>query len=155
MKVKHITTCIIFHNIRDNYGRKKKIFVFGLNVVLALGTLGFNWVETILPTADAHGVQAQLQSRFVRIEDETFNRQSLQTGETLTLQGTLVSLVERDLRGWISIFSESTNAGNRWEMLSRDPPGNVFDIPGNSVVEYHYLQKHLKQVYTTYTPNSM
>ena len=44
--------------------------------VLALGTLGFNWVESILPTADAHGVQAQLQSRFIRIEDETFNRQS-------------------------------------------------------------------------------
>ncbi len=111
----------------------KKIFVLGLAVVLALGTLGFNWVETILPTAEAHGVQAQLQSRFIRIEDETFNRQSLQTGETLTLQGTLVSLVERDLRGWLSIFSESTNAGNRWEMLARDPPGNVFDISGNSV----------------------
>ena len=106
---------------------EKKILVFGLAVVLALGTLGFNWVESILPPADAHGVQAQLQSRFIRIEDETFNRQSLQTGETLTLQGTLVSLVERDLRGWLSIFSESTNAGNRWEMLARDPPGNVFD----------------------------
>jgi hypothetical protein len=71
---------------------EKKIFVLGLTVVLALGTLGFNWVETILPTAEAHGVQAQLQSRFIRIEDETFNRQSLQTGETLTVQGTLISL---------------------------------------------------------------
>ena len=39
-------------------------------------------------------------------------------------------------------------------MLARDPPGNVFDIPGNSVLEYHYLLKHLKQVYITYTPNS-
>ena len=154
MKVKHITTCIIFLIIRDNYGRKK-IFVFGLAVVLALGTLGFNWVESILPTADAHGVQAQLQSRFIRIEDETFNRQSLQTGETLTLQGTLVSLVERDLRGWLSIFSESTNAGNRWEMLARDPPGNVFDIQETLSSNTHYQPKHLKQVYTTYTPNSM
>jgi len=26
---------------------EKQIFVFGLAVVLALGTLGFNWVETI------------------------------------------------------------------------------------------------------------
>ena len=115
---------------------EKKIFVFGLAVVLALGTLGFNWVESILPSAEAHGVQAQLQSRFIRIEDETFNRQSLETGELLTVQGTLVSLVERDLRGWISIFSESTNAGNRWEIQSRDPPGNVFDVPGNGVVDY-------------------
>ena len=131
---------------------EKQIFVFGLAVVLALGTLGFNWVETIIPTADAHGVQAQLQSRFIRIEDETFNRQSLQTGETLTLQGTLVSLVERDLRGWLSIFSESTNAGNRWEMLARDPPGNVFDIPGNSVIEYSLSAKALEAgVYHVHT----
>jgi methane/ammonia monooxygenase subunit B len=107
---------------------EKRIFVFGLAVVLALGTLGFNWVESVLPTADAHGVQAQLQSRFVRIEDEAFNRQSLQTGETLTLQGTLVSLVERDLRGWISIFSESTNAGNRWEMLAREETSLTFQV---------------------------
>ena len=36
---------------------EKKILVLGLAVVLALGTLGFNWVETIIPTADAHGVR--------------------------------------------------------------------------------------------------
>ncbi|ABK77030.1 ammonia monooxygenase subunit B [Cenarchaeum symbiosum A] len=114
----------------------KKLMVVGLGMVLALGTLGFNWMEAILPSAEAHGVQAQLQSRFIRIEDETFNRQSLQTGETLCLAGSFVSLVERDLRGWNSIFSESTNAGNRWEILSRDPPGNVFDIPGNSEIPY-------------------
>jgi methane/ammonia monooxygenase subunit B len=114
----------------------KKLIVVGLGVIMALGSMGFNWVESVLPTAEAHGVQAQLQSRFVRIEDETFNRQSLQTGETLCLSGKFVSLVTRDMRAWNSIFSESTNAGNRWEILSRDPPGNVFDIAGNSVVPY-------------------
>jgi len=114
----------------------KKLIVVGLGVILAMGTLGFNWIESILPTAEAHGVQAQLQSRFVRIEDETFNRQSLNTGETLCLSGTFVSLVERDLRAWNSIFSESTNAGNRWEIQSRDPPGNVFDLEGNTSVPY-------------------
>ena len=130
----------------------KKIIVVGLSVVLALGTIGFNWVESILPSAEAHGVQAQLQSRFIRIEDETFNRQSLSTGEQLCLEGKLVSLVERDLRGWISIFSESTNAGNRWEILTRDPPGNVFDIDGNSVVPYQICAKALEPgVYHVHT----
>ena len=114
----------------------KKLIVIGLGVIMALGSMGFNWVESVLPTAEAHGVQAQLQSRFVRIEDETFNRQSITTGETLCLSGKFVSLVTRDMRAWNSIFSESTNAGNRWEILSRDPPGNVFDIGGNSVVPY-------------------
>ena len=130
----------------------KKLTVIGLGLVLALGTLGFNWVETILPSAEAHGVQAQLQSRFVRIEDETFNRQSLQTGEILTVNGVLVSLVERDMRAWISIFSESTNAGNRWEMLARDPPGNVFDIEGNSVTPYSLSARALEPgVYHVHT----
>jgi methane/ammonia monooxygenase subunit B len=62
----------------------KKLIVVGLSVVLALGTIGFNWIDSILPAAEAHGVQAQLQSRFVRIEDETFNRQSLQTAVSYT-----------------------------------------------------------------------
>jgi len=114
----------------------KKVMVVGLGIILALGTVGFNWVESIFPTAEAHGVQAQLQSRFVRIEDETFNRQSMETGETLCLSGKFVSLVERELRAWNSIFAESTNAGNRWEIISRDPPGNVFDIEGNSEIPY-------------------
>ena len=130
----------------------KKLIVIGLSVVLAMGTLGFNWIESILPTAEAHGVQAQLQSRFVRIEDETFNRQSMNTGEELCLSGKFVSLVERDLRAWNSIFSESTNAGNRWEVLSRDPPGNVFDLDGNSVVPYQICAMALEPgVYHVHT----
>ena len=151
-KVKHITMVVPFWLINGITMVDKKLIVIGLGVVLALGSLGFNWVESILPTAEAHGVQAQLQSRFVRIEDETFNRQSLQTGEILTVNGVLVSLVERDMRAWISIFSESTNAGNRWEMLARDPPGNVFDIPGNSVTPYSLSAKALEPgVYHVHT----
>ena len=130
----------------------KKVIVVGLGVLLTLGTIGFNWVEYILPSAEAHGVQAQLQSRFIRIEDETFNRQSLQTGEVLCVSGQLVSLVERDLRGWVSIFSESTNAGNRWEVQTRDPPGNVFDISGNSVNPYQICAMALEPgVYHVHT----
>src|SRR3970282_701675 len=129
----------------------KKILVVALGVVFALGTFGPN-IAQMIQTAEAHGVQAQLQSRFVRIEDETFNKQSLQTGETLTLQGTLVSLVERDMRAWLSIFSESTNAGNRWEILARDPPGNVFELPGNGVVQYSISAKALEPgVYHVHT----
>ena len=151
-KVKHITMVVPFWLINGITMVDKKLTVIGLGLVLALGTLGFNWVESILPSAEAHGVQAQLQSRFVRIEDETFNRQSLQTGEILTVNGVLVSLVERDMRAWISIFSESTNAGNRWEMLARDPPGNVFDIPGNSVTSYSLSAKALEPgVYHVHT----
>ena len=40
----------------------------------------------------------------IRVEDDSFNRQSLQTGETLTLQGTLTSLILEGL-GVILIVS--------------------------------------------------
>ena len=112
----------------------RKVMAFALATVMVVGVFGPH-VATMIQTAEGHGVQAQLQSRFIRIEDETFNRQSLQTGEVLTLSGAFVSLIDSDMRAWSSIFSESTNAGNRWEILARDPPGNVFDIPGNDVVD--------------------
>jgi len=44
---------------------KQKLLILGLGAILALGTIGFNWVDYIIPNAEAHGVQAQLQSRFI------------------------------------------------------------------------------------------
>ena len=112
----------------------QKVIVTGLIVVpVVVGTLGFDWVDVLFPPAEAHDVQAQLQSRFIRIEDETFSRQSMQTGDILTIQGRLVSLVERDLRGWVSAFTYHPK--DVWEMVSSVPPG-VFDIAGNSAVPY-------------------
>ena len=129
----------------------KKLIVTALGVIVALGAVGPS-LSQMLQQAEAHGVQAQLQSRFVRIEDETISRQSLQTGETLTVKGTLVSLVQRDLRAWLSVFAESANAGNRWEFMARDPPGNVFDIPANGVVDYSMTIKALEPaVYHVHT----
>jgi methane/ammonia monooxygenase subunit B len=98
----------------------------------------------IIHEADAHGVQAQLQSRFVRIEDETWSAQTVNTGDEITVTGTLQSLVNRPLRAWLSVFSESTNAGNRWEFISRDPPGNVFEIPAQGSIPYELTVRALE-----------
>ncbi|MGH9923167.1 MAG: methane monooxygenase/ammonia monooxygenase subunit B [Nitrososphaerales archaeon] len=98
----------------------------------------------IVQEASGHGIQIQLQSRFVRINDETFSRESMHTGEEIEIKGRLESLVNRDLRAWISVFAESTNAGNRWEFVSRDPPGNVFDIPPHGEVPYTLKVKALE-----------
>lgn len=101
-------------------------------------------IIALLPSADAHGVQAQLQSRFVRINNEAFSAQSVSTGENLVVTGELQSLVNRPMRGWISIFSESTNAGNRWEFVSRDPPGNIIEIQPQETVPYRLEAKALE-----------
>jgi methane/ammonia monooxygenase subunit B len=105
-----------------------------------------------MPAVEGHGVQAQLQSRFVRIQDETFSAQTLRTGEELTVTGTLQSLVNRPLRSWISLFSESTNAGNRWEFVARDPPGNVFELQPQASIPYELRAKALEPgVYHVHT----
>jgi methane/ammonia monooxygenase subunit B len=114
-------------------------------VVTALATvMVLSSVLAFFPVAEGHGVQAQLQSRFVRINDETFSDNTLSTGEQLTVTGELESLVNRPLRAWLSLFSESANAGNRWEFLTRDPPGNIFDIPPGGTVQYSITVKALE-----------
>ena len=87
--------------------QSKTLIATALATVMVLSA-----VVAYIPVADAHGVQAQLQSRFVRIDNEQFSDNTLQTGEELTVSGELNSLVNRDLRGWLSLFSESENAGN-------------------------------------------
>ena len=82
----------------------KSALAVTIGIVIVMST-----AVTLIPIEDAegHGVQAQLQSRFVRIQDEAFSAQNLQTGEEITVTGTLQSLVNRPLRAWISLFSES------------------------------------------------
>jgi methane/ammonia monooxygenase subunit B len=116
-----------------------------LVAAMALATIiAVSLISYILPSASAHGVQAQLQSRFVRIDNEQFSDQTLNTGEELTVTGELTSLVNRPLRAWLSLFSESSNAGNRWEFLARDPPGNIFDIPPGATIPYSITVRALE-----------
>ena len=122
--------------------KSKKLIVTTLAAITVLSAIAA--YMPIIPEADAHGVQAQLQSRFIRIEDETWTAQTLNTGDELTVTGTLQSLVNRPLRAWLSVFSESVNAGNRWEFISRDPPGNVFEIPPQGTVPYELTVKALE-----------
>ncbi len=121
----------------------KPAMVF-LIVIFIAGASILTSIIALLPMADGHGVQAQLQSRFVRINNEAFSAQSLNTGDTLVVTGELQSLVNREMRGWISLFSESTNAGNRWEFVSRDPPGNILEIQPQETIPYRIEAKALE-----------
>ncbi len=121
----------------------KPAMVF-LIVSIIAGTASVLALIALIPDAQGHGVQAQLQSRFVRINNEAFSAQSVQTGDTIVVTGELQSLVNRPLRGWLSLFSESTNAGNRWEFVSRDPPGNIIDIAPQSTIPYRLEAKALE-----------
>jgi methane/ammonia monooxygenase subunit B len=123
-----------------NYTSNIKIAVVALFAIV----MSTSTIIAMTQTAQGHGVQAQLQSRFVRIQDEAFSTQTLNTGDQMTVTGTLQSLVNKPLRAWLSLFSESTNAGNRWEFIARDPPGNIFDIPPQGTVPYSITAKALE-----------
>jgi methane/ammonia monooxygenase subunit B len=125
--------------LRNDKMINKAIVLTGLAAVLVMSS-----AFAFMPSVEGHGVQAQLQSRFVRIQDESFSAQTLQTGDELTVTGTLQSLVNRELRAWLSLFSESTNAGNRWEFVARDPPGNVFNIEPEATIPYSLTVRALE-----------
>ena len=137
--VKHISFFLLYSLDKVDMMQSKALVVTALVAVTVLST-----AFAFLPAAHGHGVQAQLQSRFVRIQDESFSAQTLHTGDELTVKGTLQSLVNRPLRAWLSLFSESTNAGNRWEFIARDPPGNIFEIPAQATVPYSITAKALE-----------
>lgn len=126
-------------SLRNDKMINKAIVLTGLAAVLVMSS-----AFAFMPSVEGHGVQAQLQSRFVRIQDESFSAQTLQTGDELTVTGTLQSLVNRELRAWLSLFSESTNAGNRWEFIARDPPGNVFNIEPEATIPYSLTVRALE-----------
>ena len=123
-----------------NYTSNIKIAVVALFAIV----MSTSTIIAVSQTVEGHGVQAQLQSRFVRIQDEAFSAQTLNTGEQLVVTGTLQSLVNKPLRAWLSLFSESTNAGNRWEFISREPPGNIFDIPPQGTIPYSITARALE-----------
>ena len=129
---------LVYLRYRDMM-ESKTLVVTALATVMVLSAFA-----VVFQSAEGHGVQAQLQSRFVRIDNEQFSDLTLNTGETLTVTGELKSLVNRPLRAWLSLFSESSNAGNRWEFLTRDPPGNIFDIPPGGTVDYSITVKALE-----------
>lgn len=126
------------------YLRYRDMMESKMLIVTALATVMVLSAFAVFPNAEGHGVQAQLQSRFVLIDNEQFSDQTLNTGETLTVTGELKSRVNRPLRAWLSLFSESANAGNRWEFLERVPPGNIFDIPPGGTVPYSITVKALE-----------
>jgi methane/ammonia monooxygenase subunit B len=123
-----------------NYTSNIKIAVVALFAIV----MSTSTIIAVSQTVQGHGVQAQLQSRFVRIQDEAFSAQTLNTGQQLVVTGTLQSLVNKPLRAWLSLFSESTNAGNRWEFIAREPPGNIFDIPPQGTIPYSITARALE-----------
>jgi methane/ammonia monooxygenase subunit B len=59
--------------------------------------------------AYGHGVGPRSNAGFYRVEDETFSTTTVSVGESFFINGTLVSLVERDIRGTMDVKFDYTN----------------------------------------------
>lgn len=56
-----------------------------------------------------HGVGPRFDTGFYRVEDEVYSKTTVSVGESFILNGTLVSLVERDFTGNMNIRFDYTN----------------------------------------------
>ena len=65
----------------------KPAMVFLVVTIIAGTASVLGIMLSLIPDAEGHGVQAQLQSRFVRINNEAFSAQSIHTGDSLVVTG--------------------------------------------------------------------
>jgi methane/ammonia monooxygenase subunit B len=99
-------------------------------------------ISTIMPYASAHGVCTGLPPRFGRLDDTTFSKQSVQTGDIIFISGNITSLTQKNLTGWFTLHSIPGPYG-RWE-ISNKSSTNLIEIPGNSRIPYSITIKPLQ-----------
>ena len=76
-------------------GNKSAMVFLAVTVIAGTASV-LGMMMTLIPNAEGHGVQAQLQSRFVRINNEAFSAQSVNTGDTIVVTGELQSWTTRN-----------------------------------------------------------
>ena len=114
--------------------------------------------------AFGHGVGPRLNTGFYRIENETYSQTTVHVGESFFLNGTIQSLVERDITGIMNIRFDHTNSDpwfvnllkSNFSCLTKDtckqsihvepnqnhwymdvlPASNSYVLKGNDVVFY-------------------
>lgn len=80
-------------------------------------------------------------SSFLRLYDEQYPDET-RVGETAFIKGTVVSLVNKDMRIALSLES-NRSAGKDWQLISTKP-SETFVIPANGEVHYQFEVQFLK-----------
>jgi len=122
-----------------------------LTVIFLVASLS---ITQIIPQdAFAHGVPNwEKQAQVIRFEDERFSRQSLQTGEFIKITGTLIGFNSITISNEISLYSETSNLCNYWEVISIEPVGSIGLIPPDSAVSYEmFIRSTTAGVYHLHT----
>ena len=86
-----------------------------------------------------HGVGPTLSTGIYRVEDETFSKTAVSVGESLFINGTIMSLVERDIQGNIDIKFDYANTDSwfinilksNFSCLAQDTCAKRILVPNN------------------------
>ena len=98
----------------------------------------------MLHYAAAHGLSTGGPTpRFGRLDDVSLSKQSIQTGETVTITGKIVYMQQNHTQGWLTIHSDPGING-RWTIASTQPSDHLIDIPGNSLIPFSITIKALQ-----------
>ena len=101
-------------------------------------------VIPVLHYAAVHGVSTGGPTpRFGRLDDVSLSKQTIQTGETITITGKIVHMVQNHRQGWLAIHSDPGPYG-RWNTISTQPREHLIDIPGNSLIPFSITVKALQ-----------
>ncbi|BDQ31444.1 hypothetical protein NZNM25_04420 [Nitrosopumilus zosterae] len=77
--------------------------------LLIITILSITCVTSTVMEVYGHGVGPRFNSGFYRVEDDMYSKTTVSVGESFILNGTIVSLVERDFTGNMNIRFDYTN----------------------------------------------
>src|SRR5690242_9732030 len=103
--------------------------------IIVITVLFSSIILSSLPSVSAHGVCTGLEPRFIRPDSYMLSKESIHTGENVTITGKWVSLTDKMLQAKMLFYSEPNQHG-KWAILEINPSGD-FVIPGNSIIQYN------------------
>lgn len=108
--------------------------ISGLLILLLIGAF--------LPNIYATGIPIEPQTIFGRLDDTKVSKQSIKTGETMTISGNITSMTPKNLTGWFMIQSAPGPIG-RLE-IENDSAKMMINIPAFSRIPYSLTIKALQ-----------
>ncbi|MGI0102646.1 MAG: hypothetical protein ACREA7_08650 [Nitrosotalea sp.] len=105
-----------------------KKFFFG---ILAASILIFPVFQNVY----AIGICTGIESRYGRLDGTMLSSKNLQTGNTLTISGKIVSSTRSDMKGWFRIWTNSST-GSSWEVVSKEPPMYEINLSPGDVIPF-------------------
>jgi len=106
-----------------------KILVFFLIIIFSVIIIDQNAFGHSVPNLEE-------QESFILISDEQFSRQSLKTGQTLTIQGTLIAKEDLNIDQPLSVYLETEKLCTDLDVFFTEPQGVIGHVNKGDKIPY-------------------